>query len=156
MPNCHNCGAPVKESARKRNDAIPYYCMARACRTERNRVKGRLQWEKILGTRSNAVNCENCGDTMHARVKPPMYGYFCTKQDCLNARQRKRRVMRKDFTGRDRLNCETCMYQSNCRERVKLGMFVVCETPDKRDELVLELSPERGRMMELIEEARVL
>lgn len=153
MANCHNCNAEVKSHPNKK-EGIPYFCKERDCQRayhgfRNKRLSGALLTDK----------CSKCGDAIRAGAN---YCKACRKinTDYFNQGKVRGEVpvgLRDPMLALVKwIDCKTCRWSSHCTERVKVGMWVACEEADARDKLNLELSPERGRMMELIEEARVM
>jgi hypothetical protein len=49
------------------------------------------------------------------------------------------------------LHCETCQLLGNCRQRLTLGLYVGCETPDEHDlETMRSLSDEQMQRAEVL------
>lgn len=148
---CHNCGDEMpKLRIHNRNENIPRFCTKIECRKERYRYSHQV-WSaakraKEPNKKRGTGICAKCGAPMMKRKLAAW---------CNECRASAGAGLRESGKGMPR-DCHRCKYNSNCAERVKIGLWVVCERIDERDIEAAQISPHYDRMVELIAEARAM
>ncbi len=151
MEVCHHCGGEVRAMRiANRNDKIPRFCAKIECRKERYRYSYQVWAEAKRAKEPNKKRgtgiCAKCGAPMMRRKLMAW---------CNECRANAGAGLRESVVG-IRRDCDHCKYNANCTERVKIGLWVVCERIDERDIEAAQLSPHYDRMVELIAEARAM
>lgn len=149
MEVCHHCGGEVRaKRIANRNEKIPRFCAKIECQKARQRAAHKLYAAEGRVTKRSAPTgmCANCGAPMMKR-KMMAWCNECRANAGVGLRESGVKVKR---------DCMRCPYNANCAERVKIGLWVVCERIDERDIEAARLSPHYDRMVELIAEARAM
>lgn len=149
MEVCHHCGGEVRaKRIANRNEKIPRFCAKIECQKARQRAARKLYIAEGRVTKRSAPTgmCANCGAPMMKRALMA-WCKECRSSAGVGLRESGVKVNR---------DCVRCPYNANCAERVKIGLWVVCERIDERDIQAAQLSPHYDRMVELIAEARAV
>jgi len=165
IATCTHCGEDWELKSVNPNRTHPRYCSSRPCQRARANALGKMRRER---NPKPVKPCKNCGNPVQRND-----AVYCDKRECYNAYKRERYARlgteRKMDAGKwnvfaeavDKqpynvwvngrsIHCETCRFNSHCTERVRFGIWVACETPNKRDMELLAINPHRAEIDSLL------